>query len=127
MTDIAETIKKYRKDNSISQQKFGEMIGVSQQAVHHFENGEAYPKYAAMEKIRKVIGIGNMGGSMANHERISAIYERIDTILQREADNPIYDEKDSRSLLNYLQALRILEEIQEKRKKGGTHEFAGVD
>lgn len=64
---------------------------------------------------------------MTNKERIAAIHDRIDSLLERVPDNPIYDEKDSRSLLNYLQALRILEEIQEKRKKGGTHEFTGVD
>jgi len=54
---------------------------------------------------------------MTNSERITAIYGRMDDILGRSADNPIYDEKDSRSLLNYLQAVRILEEIREKRKK----------
>lgn len=54
---------------------------------------------------------------MTNKERIAAIQNRIDTILQREADNPIYDEKDSRSLLNYLQALRTLEEIQSKKTR----------
>jgi len=54
---------------------------------------------------------------MTNSERITAIYGRMDDILERSADNPIYDEKDSRSLLNYLQAVRILEEIREKRKK----------
>jgi len=54
---------------------------------------------------------------MTDKERIAAIQNRIDSILQREADNPIYDEKDSRSLLNYLQAVRILEEMQYKRRK----------
>lgn len=46
---------------------------------------------------------------MTDSERISAINDRIDMLLERVPDNPIYDEKDSRSLLNYLQAIKILE------------------
>ena len=47
--------------------------------------------------------------TMTNKERITAIQNRIDLLLERVPDNPIYDEKDSRSLLNYLQAIKILE------------------
>lgn len=47
--------------------------------------------------------------TMTNKERITAIRNRIDLLLERVPDNPIYDEKDSRSLLNYLQAIKILE------------------
>lgn len=54
---------------------------------------------------------------MTDSERISAINDRIDMLLERVPDNPIYDEKDSRSLLNYLQALRTLEEIQSKKTR----------
>ena len=55
--------------------------------------------------------------AMTDSERISAINDRIDMLLERVPDNPIYDEKDSRSLLNYLQALRTLEEIQGKKTR----------
>ena len=54
---------------------------------------------------------------MTNKECIAAIHDRIDLLLERVPDNPIYDEKDSRSLLNYLQALRILEERESKRTR----------
>ena len=54
---------------------------------------------------------------MTNKERIAAIQNRIDLLLERVPDNPIYDEKDSRSLLNYLQAVRILEERESKRTR----------
>ncbi len=54
---------------------------------------------------------------MTNKERIAAIQNRIDLLLERAPDNPIYDEKDSRSLLNYLQAERLLEEKQEKKER----------
>lgn len=54
---------------------------------------------------------------MTNKERIAAIQNRIDLLLERVPDNPIYDEKDSRSLLNYLQALRTLEEMQSKKTR----------
>jgi len=55
--------------------------------------------------------------TMTNKERIAAIQNRIDLLLERAPDNPIYDEKDSRSLLNYLQAERLLEEKQEKKER----------
>ena len=55
--------------------------------------------------------------TMTNKERIAAIQNRIDLLLERVPDNPIYDEKDSRSLLNYLQAVRILEERESKRTR----------
>jgi len=51
---------------------------------------------------------------MTNAERIIAVYDRIDGILEKVPDNPIYDEKDSRSLVNYLQALRMLQELERR-------------
>lgn len=54
---------------------------------------------------------------MTDSERISAINDRIDMLLERVPDNPIYDEKDSRSLLNYLQCLRMLEEKESRKTR----------
>lgn len=52
---------------------------------------------------------------MTKDERIQAVEDRIDTILEQATDNPIYEDHTSRSLLNYLQALRILKEMKEER------------
>ena len=51
---------------------------------------------------------------MTNKERLQAIEIRLDGILSMIADNPIYEDHESRAVLNYLQAQRILKEIIEK-------------
>jgi hypothetical protein len=62
---------------------------------------------------------------MTNTERIIAVYDRIDGILEKVPDNPIYDEKDSRSLVNYLQALRMLQELERNGEYGERNRFNG--
>ena len=52
---------------------------------------------------------------MTKEERIQAVEDRIDAILEQTTDNPIYEDHTSRSLLNYLQALKILIEMKEER------------
>lgn len=51
---------------------------------------------------------------MTKEERIQAVEDRIDMILEQVPDNPIYEDHSSRGLLNYLQALKILKEMKEK-------------
>ena len=55
---------------------------------------------------------------MTNEERIQAVEDRIDTILEQATDNPIYEDHASRSLLNYLQALRILNDMRKEEQYG---------
>jgi len=58
---------------------------------------------------------------MTNKERIAAIQNRIDLLLERVADNPIYDEKDARSVLSYAQTIKILKDIEGKEERHGEH------
>lgn len=58
---------------------------------------------------------------MTNQDRIQALYDRIDGILERVADNPIYDEKDARSVLSYAQTIKILKDIEGKEERHGEH------
>ena len=51
---------------------------------------------------------------MTNTERLQAIEIRLDGILSVVPDNVIYEDHESRAVLNYLQAQRILREIIEK-------------
>ena len=55
---------------------------------------------------------------MTKDERIRAVEDRIDTILEQTTDNPIYEDHTSRSLLNYLQALRILNDMRKEEQHG---------
>ena len=51
---------------------------------------------------------------MTNKERLQAVENRLDGILEIVPDNAIYEDHESRAILNYLQAQRILKEIIEK-------------
>ena len=55
---------------------------------------------------------------MTKEERIQAVEDRIDAILEQATDNPIYEDHTSRSLLNYLQALRILNDMRKEEQHG---------
>ena len=52
---------------------------------------------------------------MTNKERLQVLKDRLDGILEGAPDNPIYEEHESRSVLNYLQSIRILEEMMQKK------------
>lgn len=46
-----EKIKKLRDDLLLSQEKFGERVGVSFQTVYRWEKGESKPSFLAQEKL----------------------------------------------------------------------------
>ena len=48
---LEEKIMKLRKENGLSQEEFGETIGVSRQAVSKWENGEAKPDISKIKTI----------------------------------------------------------------------------
>ena len=51
---------------------------------------------------------------MTDQERLKAITDRLDMILERVPDNPIYEDHEARAVLNYIQSLRILRTREEK-------------
>lgn len=51
---------------------------------------------------------------MTNGERLEAIEGRLDAILERVPDNPIYEEHEARSVASYLQCIKLLNEIIKK-------------
>lgn len=55
---------------------------------------------------------------MTNADRIARLYDLIDEQLAEINDNPVYEQYRSRSVLNYAQAIKMLEEI-EKARNGG--------
>lgn len=42
--NLAENLKKIRKDNNLSQEQLAEQLGISRQSVSKWETGEAYPE-----------------------------------------------------------------------------------
>ncbi len=53
---IAEKVKKYRKENRLSQSEFGRLIGVSAQAVYKWEQNICYPDIIFLPHIAKILG-----------------------------------------------------------------------
>lgn len=48
---------------------------------------------------------------MTDLERLQAITDRLDAILERQADNPVYEEHEARSINSYLQSIKLLKEV----------------
>lgn len=55
---------------------------------------------------------------MTNEERLKALEDRLDRILESTPDNPIYEEHESRSALNYIQSIKILKETRKEESYG---------
>ena len=53
---ICEKIKKYRKEKRITQAEFGEILGVSAQAVSKWESELCYPDITFLPDIAKILG-----------------------------------------------------------------------
>ncbi|MCL2052069.1 MAG: helix-turn-helix domain-containing protein [Lachnospiraceae bacterium] len=55
--NIAENIKKARKDRGLKQADFAMLIGVRQKDVSRWENGKITPSIESVIKICKAVGI----------------------------------------------------------------------
>jgi DNA-binding XRE family transcriptional regulator len=53
---ISEKIKLYRKENALTQAEFGDILGVSAQAVSKWEKETCYPDITFLPDIAKAIG-----------------------------------------------------------------------
>lgn len=52
---IAERVKKYRKENKLSQSEFGKLIGVSAQAVYKWEQNICYPDIMILPHLAHIL------------------------------------------------------------------------
>ena len=52
---IAEKIKEYRRKNSMTQEEFGQIIGVSPQAISKWERGECYPDITFLPELAEIL------------------------------------------------------------------------
>lgn len=55
--NLAENLKKIRKDNNLSQEQLAEQLGVSRQSVSKWESGQAYPE---MDKVLQMAKMFNL-------------------------------------------------------------------
>ena len=54
---LSDTIYRLRSGANMSEERFGEIVGVSQQAVHKWETGETIPEVSKLIKISKYFGV----------------------------------------------------------------------
>ena len=57
MTNYGKTIAKLRKQNNLTQEKLGNQLGVSYQAVSKWENNLAQPDLQTIEKMSEIFNI----------------------------------------------------------------------
>ena len=53
---ISDSIKKYRTSANITQKEFGDMIGVTAQAISKWEREKGYPDITILPRIARVLG-----------------------------------------------------------------------
>jgi transcriptional regulator with XRE-family HTH domain len=54
---IGNQIRKYRKESNISQKELGNRLGMSQQQIAQYENGNRMPKVETLQRIADALGI----------------------------------------------------------------------
>ena len=54
---IGSLLKKIRKENNLTQEKFAEKLGVTPQAVSKWENGKNIPDISILKEIKKLYNI----------------------------------------------------------------------
>lgn len=75
--DLALAIRKFRKENGISQQDFATFVGVSQRTVSRWECGVDHPNAEMLVRLKALIGDGG-------DNRWSTVFETV-----RDADIPV--------------------------------------
>lgn len=55
---ISEKIRRYRKENALTQAEFGGILGVSAQAVSKWEKETCYPDITFLPDIAELLGCG---------------------------------------------------------------------
>ena len=53
---ISEKIRKYRKENSLTQKQLGQLLRVSAQAISKWERCECYPDIAFLPSFAEILG-----------------------------------------------------------------------
>lgn len=52
---VSEKIKEYRRNNHLTQEEFGRLIGVSPQAISKWEREECYPDITFLPSIAELL------------------------------------------------------------------------
>ena len=71
--NLADNLKKIRKDNNLSQEDLADKLGVSRQSVSKWESGQAYPE---MDKVLQICKLFNLNINDLLNEDINEVKEK---------------------------------------------------
>ncbi len=71
--NLADNLKRIRKENNLSQEQLAEKLGVSRQAVSKWESGQSYPE---MDKVLQICSLFNLNINELINENIKEVNER---------------------------------------------------
>ena len=77
--NLADNLKRIRKENNLSQEQLAEKLNVTRQAVSKWESGISYPE---MDKVMQICQLFNLNINELVHEDLSKITEK-----KKEKDN----------------------------------------
>ena len=77
--NLADNLKRIRKDNNLSQEQLAEKLGVTRQAVSKWESGISYPE---MDKVMQICQLFNLNINELVHENLKEVTEK-----KKEKDN----------------------------------------
>ena len=77
--NLADNLKRIRKDNNLSQEQLAEKLGVTRQAVSKWESGLSYPE---MDKVMQICQLFNLNINELVHENLKEVTEK-----KKEKDN----------------------------------------
>lgn len=70
--NLADNLKRIRKENNLSQEQLAEKLGVSRQAVSKWESGQSYPE---MDKVLQICSLFNLNINELINENIKEVNE----------------------------------------------------
>ena len=81
MATIGENIRRYRKAHGLSAARLGEMVGLTESAILHYERGIRTPGNEQQEKIARALDVSL--GMLEDH-KIESARDLVRTLLQLE-------------------------------------------
>lgn len=72
MNNLADNLKRIRKENNLSQEQLAEKLGVSRQAVSKWESAQSYPE---MDKVLQICSLFNLNINELINENVKEVNE----------------------------------------------------
>lgn len=81
MATIGENIRRYRKAHGLSAARLGEMVGLTESAILHYERGIRTPVESQLEKIARALDVSP---KMLEDHKIESARDLVGALLQLE-------------------------------------------